>query len=220
MKRKSIWIWLLLLAILVSCWFEFGYLPRKEAADAAYAIAKLSPFTADRQALSCFANEHMGVQPNATGLFDQLPLAGAERAFWFHSSHYSIHIDFMKGTRVCAAQNLRLRLDEEAYNTLQSSPDFAAACTTELCQALVFDSAVAFALLDDLDMMIYSFGDHDYAIGRAALGQYTGWSFASLLEEKSWQQMQEQLAEPGWAEQIVAEDFLHICYCYQYDQHP
>ncbi|MEG2213625.1 MAG: hypothetical protein RRY35_07005, partial [Clostridiales bacterium] len=171
MKRRTLWIWLLLVAIVVSTVFQFWYLPRRQAADALYALDKLSPFTSDPQILRKYENSAMGVVFNSTALFDNLPLGGAPKALWLHTKQGSIHVDFMQTAAKSAELNLMQRLTAKEYQELIGRAYFEQICETELDQCLIFDSAVAFAALADLQMMVYSFDDQDFAISRATLAK-------------------------------------------------
>ena len=210
---------ILLLIVGLLFWTKFSLIPQQQAAAEAYAIAKLSPFTNSMEDLTPYRNAHMGNQNNTSKLFKALPLAGVEKVFWYHTQYYSVHIDYMPKVAEVGATNMMQRLGETEFARLSVSKDFPLLCEQEVYTDLVYNSAVAFALLDDLQMMIYSFADQDFAIDRSVLSESTGWNWQQLFTTEAWIEMTDDLADQVFVDNIIDYAFLDICYCYTYDDH-
>ncbi len=156
MQRKNIWIVsLLVLGAALLAAVVFWLLPAQERQQEQTRAAQTDARTHDFSAAAAYASPYVGDNSNTVNLFYHLPLGDAP-------AHFEIEND----------TQLRVRYQIAA----------AELGTDKVRRDLVYDSAAAFALIDNLDAVTYVFPDASYAFTRAQTEALLGAPLSALRD--------------------------------------
>ena len=156
MQRKNIWIVsLLVLGAALLAAVVFWLLPVQERQQEQTRTAQTDARTHDFSAVAAYASPYVGDNSNTVNLFYHLPLGDVP-------SRFEIEQD----------TQLRVRYQAAA----------AELGTDKVRRDLVYDSAAAFALIDNLDAVTYVFPDGSYAFTRAQVEALLGAPLSALRD--------------------------------------
>lgn len=156
MQRKNIWIVsLLVLGAALLAAVVFWLLPVQEHRQEQTRTAQTDARTHDFSAVAAYASPYVGDNSNTVNLFYHLPLGDAP-------AHFEIEND----------TQLRVRYQIAA----------AELGTDKVRRDLIYDSAAAFALIDNLDAVTYAFSDGSYAFTRAQMEAVLGAPLSALRD--------------------------------------
>ncbi len=136
------------------------------AKEEAYDQAQQEATTHDLQSILPYKNEYMGNASNNINLFCNLPLSDLKRSYSQDPKTFTFEVHF-EGKSTDIEKN---RLKKE----------------------VLYSSTAAFALIDNLQVIRYSYTDITYIVKRSDIENLYG-NLQDLLNESSWHTMQEKL---------------------------
>lgn len=156
MKRKNIWIVsLLALGFALAAAAVFWLLPAQERQQAQQRAAQTDARTHDFAAVRAYASPYVGNNSNTVNLFSHLPLGDVPARFEI-GDDASLCVRYQAAAAEIGADKVR--------------------------RDLVYDSAVAFALIDNLSAVTYAFSDGSYAFTRAQMEALLGAPLSALRD--------------------------------------
>lgn len=154
MKRKQIWIVsLLTLGLALTAAVVFWLLPAQERQQAQQRAAQTDARTHDFAAVRTYASPYVGNNSNTVNLFYHLPLGDVPARF-----------EIGDDASLCVC-----------YQAALADLDAA-----KVRRDLVYDSAAAFAIIDNLSAVCYEFSDGSYAFTRAQMEAVLGAPLSEL----------------------------------------
>ena len=162
-RKKDVSIAVLLaVGLLIFLGIECIYRPAQEKRQQEYAAAQRDPITHDLDSIQPFASLYMGDAVNTIHLFGNLPLQDLPASYENNPDTltFQIHYDV----------------------SLESIPSQTA------MRSLIYNSAAAFGLIDNLEGLRYSFPDREFYVRRADFSQYFEHSFSEMVQSEAlWQ---------------------------------
>lgn len=156
MKRKQIWIVLLLtLGLALAAAAVFWLLPAQERQQAQQRAAQTDARTHDFVAVRTYASPYVGNISNTVNLFYHLPLGDVPARF---------------------------EIGDDASLCVRYQAALAELDAAKARRDLVYDSAAAFALIDNLSAVCYEFSDGSYAFTRAQMEAALGAPLSELRD--------------------------------------
>ena len=145
-------------------------IPQQEMKQQQYEAAQQNPVTHDLNRILQYKSKYMGDASNMGNLFQHLPLADIQHTFELQSDVLLAQINYSAESTT---------LDKVGLN-----------------QALFYNSVAAFALIDNLETIIYHFEDTDFQVERADVEQMYGAPLSDLLTLDQWKEkVQDAIAQ-------------------------
>lgn len=161
-KRHNLILVLLIMGLIGFGVVEGILLPQRELKQQRYEAAQRVPATHDLQSILPYKSKYMGDASNISNLFQHLPLAEVQETIELQSD---------------------IRLAQINYPVNSKTVD-----TVRLEQSLAYNSIAAFALIDNLESIVYHFEDVDYRAERANVEQLYGDHLNDLLTVDLWKE--------------------------------
>ena len=156
MKRKQIWIVsLLTLGLALTAAVVFWLLPAQERQQAQQRAAQSDARTHDFAAVRVYASPYVGNSSNTVNLFYHLPLGDVPARF---------------------------EIEDDASLCVRYQAALAELDAAKVRRDLVYDSAAAFALIDNLSAVRYAFSDGSYTFTRAQMEAVLGVPLSGLRD--------------------------------------
>lgn len=156
MKRKNIWIVsLLVLGLALAAAVVFWLLPAQEHRQEQTHAAQTNARTHDFAAVRTYASPYVGDNSNTVNLFSHLPLGDVPARF---------------------------EIGDDASLCVRYQAALAELDAAKVRRDLVYDSAAAFALIDNLSAVTYAFSDGSYAFTRAQMEALLGAPLSALRD--------------------------------------
>jgi len=194
--KNKIIISLLIFGALLFCTLQFIIIPANKAKEEQYAYEQLEATTQDVNYILPFKNEYMGNNSNTVNLFKKLPLATAEMKFQLFSESLTVQIDYNDSLLNAAAESLQRKKADRVNDDL---------CYTEVKKSLIYNSTAAFALINNLEHIIYHFTDVSYMVNRADV-EALYHDFDDILNEMTWKHVvQNTLNDTNYLENTARE---------------
>lgn len=201
MKKRNIAIILLLLiGIVLTMGTLYGkrIITKKDKLDER---KQYNAFTQRLDTIMPYKNKYMGDSSNTLNLFHHLPLAINDKEFQMYPDELTLEIHYKTSSSEAGAQNCEYvtgkslkKLDRERIGTKETT------------QALIYNSTAAFALIDNLERIIFRFSDRSYTITRQDVESKIG-DLHSILTHRRWKQFQKKLSNEKVVEDL-AESIL------------
>ncbi len=202
MKNKNkLIIGLLMAGIALFSIVQFVIVPQYNAKEEQYLSAQLEATTHDINYILPYKNEYMGNNSNTINLFWHLPLATSEMKFQLVSDSFTVQIDY---------QDILLNVGNESmshksFAAFGSTDELNEIYENEVKKSLIYNSTAAFALIDNLEYIIYRFSDVSYKVGREEI-EALYIDFASILNETNWKnEVQNNLKDNSYVADIAKE---------------
>lgn len=159
--RNTIIICLALIGTIMFGVIQFVIVPDNNRKLAKYIVEQQNPTTHDLNSILKFKSKYMGDASNIFNLFAALPLNNFK-------AEYQLYPD-----------KLKVELN---YNVSRESigEDIT------LAKALIYNSIAAFALIDNLEIINYNFGDSKFYVFRADVKRWYGKDPKELLNKNEW----------------------------------
>jgi hypothetical protein len=168
-----------------------------------YLNAQLNPTTADLNYILPYKNKYMGNNANTCNLFYHLPLSGSDMKFELSPENFTLQIDF-NGT---VSQAGKTNLKGTPYGLEDNAETINRYYTTSVQKSLIYNSTAAFALIDNLEVIIYHFSDASYKVKRSDVEALYP-DFNQILNEKYWKEhVQSPLQDEKYIKEL-AKDIL------------
>ena len=158
--KKDISIAILLVTgLLILLGIECVYRPAQEKRQQEYETRQRDPITHDLASIQQYKSLYMGDTVNTIHLFGNLPLQDLPSSYENDPESLTFQINY----------NVSLdSLSEPA-----------------VMRALIYNSAAAFGLIDNLEGLRYCFLDQEFSVSRADFSQYFDHSFSELVQTPS-----------------------------------
>lgn len=160
---KTFHRWMIGLAIVGLCglvYMEGIYKPESARREYQYQLEQLQPSTHDLYYVLPYKNPYMGNAGNLSNLNRHLPLADLPATFQLYPDQLTAEI---------------------RYNTATTQVEEAL-----LKQALIYNATANFALIDNLEGLIFRFTDISYSFTRKQVQSWYDRRFEQLLNEEVW----------------------------------
>ncbi|WP_020618554.1 DUF4825 domain-containing protein [Paenibacillus daejeonensis] len=183
--KKRTWIIISLLVIAVSLFIfvEGVYIPDQEAQREQYQAEQLNPLTHHLDEVLPYQHPYMGNAGNLSNLFFHLPLQDLSFTFQLYPDELTAALIF----DTSAAQVDQLHLQ----------------------RSLIYNSTAAFALIDNLETLRYTFSDDTYIVERSAVVRQYG-ELSALLEPQIWQATVQDPLKNSAHEQELWRDLVQL----------
>ena len=178
MHKRNILISILLIAgIMMFAVIQGVLLPAKEQRQQAYAKAQLEPSTHDFTQLLPYKSKYMGDAPNLINLFYHLPMGQYGVRFQLYSSTLKAQLNYQTDVQT---------IGQEQAET-----------------AMIYNATAAFALIDNLKTIEYTFPSHNTAANPSALAIKTKYEITRKDIETWYGMPTSQLANPQtWKKKV------------------
>ena len=159
-RKKDISIVVLLvIGLLILLGIECVYRPAQERRQQEYETRQRDPLTHDLSSIQQYQSLYMGDAANTIHLFENLPLQDLPVSYENDPDSLTFQID---------------------YNI-----DLASLSEQTVMRSLIYNSAAAFGLIDNLNGLRYRFLDNEFSVSRADFSQYFEQSFSELVQSPS-----------------------------------
>lgn len=175
MKTRNKFIVLLaIFGLLLFGVVHFLIIPDNNKKAAEYAAAQLSPKTHDIENVLKYKNKYMGNSSNLINLFRALPLCNYDTKYQLYPDKLTAEVKYEVSTETLGGQ--------------------------KTIEAILYNSTAAFALIDNLQVMVFSFSDRQYSVSREATKAWYGEkALSNLLDKKIWQEnVQSKLSDSSY----------------------
>jgi len=168
--RNKIIVCLAIMGIFLFGLVQGVIIPRNERKNAQYMAKQQNPTTHDLNSILKYKNKYMGNSSNIINLFYNLPLNNIPMSFELFPD--------------------KLRLEVNYKDTVESINENKAK------KALIYNSTVAFALIDNLEGINYNFTGLTYKVSRSDVEKWYGQNLSDLLKSEEWKsKVQDKLKE-------------------------
>jgi len=168
-----------------------------------YLIAQLDATTADLNYILPFKNKYMGNNSNTCNLFYHLPLSGSNIKFELFPDTFTVQINFDDTVRQLGKTNLK-----DTPHVLEGYADtIDTFYKTNVYKSLIYNSTAAFALIDNLEVIIYHFSDVTYKVNRSDVESLYS-DFDNILNETNWKEYVQAPLKDGKYIEKSAKDIL------------
>lgn len=202
MKNKNrLIIGLLIVGIALFSIVQFVIVPQYNAKAEQYLSEQLEATTHDINYILPYKNEYMGNNSNMANLFLHLPLATSKMKFQLFPDSFTIQVDYEDtllnvGKESAAHKSLAASGSKDELNQIYEN---------EVEKSLIYNSTAAFALIDNLEHIIYHFSDVSYKVDRDEVEVLYN-EFAKILNEANWKsEVQNPLKDSGHVADIAKE---------------
>lgn len=158
--RNTIIICLAMIGTIMFGVIQFVIIPDNNQKLAKYIIEQQNPTTHDLNSILKYKSKYMGDSSNIINLFGTLPLNNFK-------AEYQLYPD-----------KLKVELNYEV--------SFESIGEITLAEALEYNSVAAFALIDNLEIINYNFGDSKFYVFRSDVKRWYGKDPKDLLNEDEW----------------------------------
>lgn len=158
MSRKSKMILCLLpVAVILFCWIQFRVLPGRAAEQAEYERSQKDAWTHDISVVEEFKSPYMGNASNTAGVFGVLPFHDLLAGFEMDSEDCALTVTY---------SGMVEKLGEETVR-----------------RNLVYNTAAAMAVIENLAEVSYCFGDGTFSFRREELEEALGRELSGLADD-------------------------------------
>jgi hypothetical protein len=148
-----------------------------------YINAQFQAETSDVNYILPYKNKYMGNSSNVSNLFYHLPLSGSRMKFELFPDTFTVKINFEDTVRVVGKTNLK-DTPHAMEGIVEVVDKFY---KTNVYKSLIYNSTAAFALIDNLEALIYHFSDITYRVNRSdVVALYS--DFDNILNETNWKE--------------------------------
>ncbi|GAA0342959.1 hypothetical protein GCM10008967_36780 [Bacillus carboniphilus] len=180
--RNKIIVGLLGFGIVLFAVTQFWVLPEMDKKEQQYEMAQKDPVTHDVQSVLKYKHPYMGNAGNLTQLFSELPLNEYSRTYELDSDLLQLTILYKDGV---------VDIGQEKVE-----------------RALIYNATTAFALINNLEVIRFSFHDKTYVVKRARLMSRYDTTISPRIDKEDWKlQVQEPLNQKEYVEEIMNEVF-------------
>ena len=168
--RDKIIVCLAIMGIVLFGLVQGVIIPRNDRKNVQYMAQQQNPTTHDLNSILKYKNKYMGNSSNIINLFHNLPLNNVPMSFELLPD--------------------KLRLEVNYKDTIENINENKAK------KALIYNSTVAFALIDNLEGINYNFTGLTYKVSRSDVEKWYGQKLSDLLKSEEWKsKVQDKLEE-------------------------
>lgn len=175
--RNKIIICLFIIAILLSAIVQCVIIPKNNQKNKIYMTQQQNPTTHDLDSVLKYKNKYIGNASNVVNLFNTLPLNNIKMSFELLGDN-SIYIKYK--------------------NTIENINE------SQLNRDLLYNSTIAFALIDNLQAINYKVNDLNYKVLRSDVEKWYDVDLVKLLEKEQWRvKVQDKLKDTEYINQFT-----------------
>jgi hypothetical protein len=176
-KKTKIIIILLVVGALLFSVVQFIIIPTINHRQEQYAVAQTDSLTHDINSVLKYKSQYIGDNSNTANLFYNLPLNNVSMKFQINSDDCSLTVNYL---------DTIWNIGEEKVQ-----------------RDLVYNSAAAFSLIDNLTKITYEFSGKSYSFTRSQFENAFGTPLSSLLNQKVWsEKIQSKLDDTTFVEEF------------------
>ena len=176
--RNKIIITLSILGIILFALVQGVVIPNNNEKKQQYVAEQQSPLTHDLGSILKYKNKYMGNASNAISLFNTLPLNNIEKSFELFPDKLTAQVKYKDTIE---------NINEDKVN-----------------KALIYNSTAAFALIDNLQAINYSFIGTNYKILRSDVEKLYGGDLPGLLNKEAWKsKVQDKLSDNEYLNDFI-----------------
>jgi hypothetical protein len=174
-SRNVIIIFLVIMGIIGFSVIELSIKPAREKSLAEYAEKQKSPLTHDYTSIAMYKNKYMGDHSNLINLNRSLPLSEVPNTFESYPKTFTWHINFKENAAAIQEEKLKL--------------------------SLLYNSTANFALVDNLQVLVFNFQDKSYTAKRVDVEAYLQTRLTSLNDTNAlMEDIQKRLSDKSFAD--------------------
>lgn len=171
--RNNIIIALAIIGIVLFGIIQFSVIPKNNQRNYQYMVQQQNPLTHDINNVLKYRNKYMGNSSNIINLFHKLPLNNIEMSFGLFPDKLTTEVKY---------KDTIANINENNVN-----------------KALIYNSTVAFALIDNLQVINYNFTGSSYKVSRSAVEKWYGQDLSGLFKKEEWKsKVQDKLKDSGY----------------------
>ncbi len=141
------------------------------------------PLTHDLSSVVGFRSRYMGNAPNLANLNGRLPLNHIPRTLQLHPEDLTAEINYQESVSGIESEMLR--------------------------RSLVYNATANFALIENLELLIFNFEDRSFTITRTAVESWYEGDLTSLLSEERWNSgVQLRLSDRAYVDRFFEASFV------------
>lgn len=146
-----------------------------------YSAEQLEVTTCDFDFVKKYKSPYMGDASNIINLFNKLPLRAAIKDFKIDSERLTLQINY-KDTKINSGE---LSMEHKSFACEGTVDAIHAVYENEVNKSTIYDSMVAFAIIDNLESIIFNFTDVTYTITRKDVEAIYG-DVSSINNKADW----------------------------------
>lgn len=182
MKRNKLIIWLLSIGLILFGIVHFVILPEMAQKEEQYIKDQEDPLTHDIESIRKYKNKYMGNAANLTNLFRALPRNKEIKSFQLYTDRYACEVIY-KDTVLNIGQ-------------------------TNVNSAIIYNATAAFALIENLKEIHFTFVDVTYRVKRQDLERWYGKKAESLTDQETWRkEVQGKISDQSYVTDFINQRF-------------
>lgn len=158
--RNSIIICLVIIGIVIFGLVQGVVIPRNNSKNNQYIEQQQNPTTHDLNSVLQYKNKYMGNLNNIYNIFHNLPLSNIAMSFESFPDKLTVDVNYKETIE---------NINENKVN-----------------KALIYNSTVVFALIDNLKGINYNFTGLTYKVSRSDVEKWYGQNLSGLLKSEEW----------------------------------
>ena len=159
-NRNRIIICLLVFGAALFIVVQFFIIPHNNLKEKNYLLAQQSPATHDLNTILEYKNKYMGNSSNDINLFNHLPLSNVGMNFRLYPDDLKLEVNY---------KDTVWNIGEEKVKS-----------------SLIYNSTAAFALIDNLQVIVYNFSGASYQVKRSDIEKIYP-NLSNILTKGNWQ---------------------------------
>ncbi|MBU3153745.1 DUF4825 domain-containing protein [Clostridium estertheticum] len=176
--RNNIIIGLAIMGIVLFGLVQFIVIPKNNQKNSQYMVQQRNPITHDINNVLKYRNEYMGNSSNIINLFHKLPLSNIKMSFELFPNKLTAEVNY---------KDTIANINENKVN-----------------KALIYNSTVAFALIDNLQVINYNFTGSAYKVSRLDVEKWYGRDLPGLLKKEEWKnKVQDKLEDNKYVNDCI-----------------
>ncbi len=183
-SKNTLAIALIIAGVVLFIAIQGGITPRTALNNQQDDSSERNPQTQDFEIISKYKSRYMGDAPNLTGLFYELPLRDLEMSFRLYPEKYTAEV------------NYKALASDIGENTLD--------------RAIAYNATAAFALIDNLEEVIFNFEGSSFRILRNDVEEWYGVGLQALAEKTAWkEEVQSKLDDTDYLQSCLKAIISH-----------
>ncbi|MBU3098897.1 MULTISPECIES: DUF4825 domain-containing protein [Clostridium] len=176
--RNNIIIGLAIMGIVLFGLVQFIVIPKNNQKNSRYMVNQQNPITHDINNVLKYRNKYMGNSSNITNLFHKLPLSNIKMSFELFPNKLTAEVNY---------KDTIADINENNVN-----------------KALIYNSTVAFALIDNLQVINYKFTGSTCKVSRLDVEKWYGRDLTGLLKKEEWKsKVQDKLEDSNYVNDCI-----------------
>ncbi|MCB2355517.1 DUF4825 domain-containing protein [Clostridium estertheticum] len=176
--RNNVIIGLAIMGIVLFGLVQFIVIPRNNQKNNQYMVQQQNPITHDINSVIKYKSKHMGNSSNIINLFHRLPLSNIKMSFELFPNKLTAEVKY---------NDTIANINENKVN-----------------KALIYNSTVAFALIENLQVINYNFTGSAYKVSRLDVEKWYGRDLPGLLKKEEWKsKVQDKLEDNKYVNDFI-----------------